>query len=499
MMLEDYGIYSDTGIIYMERLDKNLRHFIEDKVSRIKRVGPDILIEMEHEHLGEVLKEIKDNPELSIGILKSIKMIEDGNRAYVLSELSPAGFDYSIILKIGLDEDRAEEIYRIVLDRFKDHYINAESYARTKGEAEGLYNCILPADMFNVIEGFDINLDIEDDIIKKANVKNSMAKVINKDFFRDLEIGQLVSYMARFDYSAGIFGELALCLGIEDLLQLKVPKRGKYIRILMSELFRITSHLRFLAQLTEILGHDLAWNMIMLEREKLLGIIEEVTGARFIPNYIKIGGVRSNIGSDIIKKIKRALTGFLGKFKRIEKMIRSDFAFAERLSGKGIIKRDMALDYGISGPNLRASSIRYDLRRNLDYADYKNFNFTVPYEREGDCLSRAAVRIGEVYQSVRIIRQVTEGIPAGPVLHGINLSHLDFSLTPFISSVECPHGTFKMFGEIEGNKLRTFSVMGPSRQALVLSEKLLEGSLFEDLEIIIASLDISAGELIELT
>jgi NADH-quinone oxidoreductase subunit D len=497
MMFDDYSIYSDTGVIYLERLERNLRHFIEDKVSRIRRIGPDILIEMEHEYLDAVLQEIKNNPELSIGVLKSIKKIEDGYRAYILSELRSAGFDYSIILKIGLPGDEEEEIYRVVLEKFKNHYINAASYAPSKGDGEGVCNCVLPADMLNVVEGFDIRLSIEDDIIKKAHLENSVAGVVDKDFFRDLDIDQVVSYMARFDYNAGIFAELALCLGIEELLQLKVPKRARYIRILMSELFRIVSHLYFMANITEILGHDLAWNMIMLEREKLLGIIEEVTGARFIPNYVRIGGVRSNIGSDIIKKIRRVVTGFSVSFKKIERMILADFAFAERLSGKGIIKRDMAVDYGISGPNLRASSIRYDLRANLDYTGYRHFNFTVPYGRDGDCLNRTMVRIGEVHQSIRIIKQALEGIPTGPVLHGINLPHLDFNLTPFISSVECPHGTFKIFGEIEGNRLRTFSAMGPSGQSFVLLEMLLEGSLFDDLEIIIASLDISAGELMD--
>ncbi len=498
MMFEDYSIYSDTGVIYLERLERNLRHFIEDSVSGIRRVGSDILVEMEHGCLDAVLQEIKNNAELSIGILKNIKKIEDGHSTYVLSELRSEGFDYSIILKIRLPGDRDEEIYRVILEKFNNYYMNAELYGSSRKYAEGEYNCVLPADMFNMVGGFDIKLRIEEGIIKKANIKNPVAGVINKDFFRDLDVDQVVSYMARFDYNAGIFAELALCLGIEELLQLKVPKRARYIRILMAELFRIVSHLYFLGNLTEILGHDIAWNMIMLERENLLEIIEEVTGARIIPNYARIGGVRSNIGSDVIKKIRRVVEGFSIKFKKIERILMADFAFIERLSGKGIIKRDMVLDYGISGPNLRASSIRYDLRINLDYAGYRNFNFSVPYERDGDCLNRTTVRIEEVFQSIRIIKQAAEGIPAGPVLHGINLSHLDFNPTPFISYVECPHGTFKIFGEIEGNKLRTFSVMGPSMQSFVLLEKILEESLFDDLEIIIASMDISAGELMDI-
>jgi Ni,Fe-hydrogenase III large subunit len=107
------------------------------------------------------------------------------------------------------------------------------------------------------------------------------------------------------------------------------------------------------------------------------------------------------------------------------------------------------------------------------------------------------VRIGEIYQSGRIVKQAAEKIPAGPVIKRINLSHLDFKLAPFTASVECPHGIFKIFGEVEGNGLKSFAVLGPSGPALSLAGSLLEGRSFDDVEVIMASLDISGGELIE--
>jgi NADH-quinone oxidoreductase subunit D len=280
--------------------------------------------------------------------------------------------------------------------------------------------------------------------------------------------------------------------------QLQVPRRAKYIRMLLSELFRITNHLNFLAELVEILGHDIVWNMIMLEREKLLGIIELIIGARVIPNYVRIGGVNSRIGSDIIKKIRRETAAFLKKFRKIERIIIADFAIIERLRGLGVISKDTVRGAGISGPNMRASAIRYDLRKNLDYTGYRNIHFTIPYAKNGDCLDRMMVRFGEVYQSIKIIEQIVEQIPSGPVMKRINLSHLDFSRTPFTASVECPHGIFKIFGEAEGNSLRIFTVMSPSRQSLSLIGTLLEGNSFNDIEVIIASLDISGGEIMSL-
>lgn len=494
----DNKIYSNPHTIYLEKMEKNLRQFLEDKAVRISRLGQDILIELDQENSGAVLTEIKNNPELTVESLKNINIIGDGKKAYLLSELSATDSDYSIILKIGLKEGEIQAGLKTIINQFKDHYRTAEFYGPGKTGGEEIYNYAIPGQILHGSRGFDINLSLEDDIVKAAHIDSSISRVLSRDFYRGLEIEQLVSYMGRFDYNAGIFGELAFCLGIEELLQLQVPRRAKYIRMLLSELFRITNHLNFLAELVEILGHDIVWNMIMLEREKLLGIIELIIGARVIPNYVRIGGVNSRISSDIIKKIRRETVAFLKKFRKIERIIVADFAIIERLRGLGIISKDKVRGSGISGPNMRASAIRYDLRKNLDYTGYRNIHFTVPYAKNGDCLDRMMVRFGEVYQSIKIIDQIVEQIPSGPVIKRINLSHLDFSLTPFTAAVECPHGIFKIFGEAEGNSLRSFTVMGPSRQSLSLIGTLLEGNSFNDIEVIIASLDISGGEIMSL-
>ncbi len=487
-------VYSSPHALYLEKTEKNLRQFLEDKADRISRMGYDILVELDQENSGAVLAEIKNNPELAVENLKSINIIEDGKKVYLLSEFSISSPGYSIILKISMKEGMPQSGPESIINQFKDHYRTAGSCGPGRANGEEMYNYAVPGQIFNGSGGFGVDLSLEDDLIKAAHIDTSISRVVNKDFFRGLEIEQLVSYMGRFDHNAGIFAELAFCLGIEELLQLQIPSRGKYIRMLVSELFRITSHLNFLAGLAEILGHDIVWNMIMIEREKMLGIIEVITGARVIPNYIRIGGVKSEIGPDIIKKVKCDTAVFFKNFRKIERMIKADFTFIDRLRGLGIINKDMAGEYGISGPNLRASAIRYDLRKNLDYTGYQDIHFTVPYTRNGDCLDRVIVRLGEIYQSVRIIQQIIGQMPSGPVIKRINLSHLDFNPTPFTASVECPHGVFKIFGEAEGNSLKTFTVLGPSKQSLSLAGALLEGNSFDDIEIIIASLDINSGE-----
>jgi NADH-quinone oxidoreductase subunit D len=490
----DKNIYSSPRDIYFERLDKDLRQFLEDKAMLISRAGKDILIELDPEKARIVLSELKDNPELSIDVLKNFGVIKNGGKSYLLSELMVADYGHSIILKTEFTSERS---FKDVVDVFREFYGTAENFYPAKAAGEEVYNLNIPGMMLYGCDGFDIDLSVEDDIINTAYIDKRPLKVLSRDFYKDLEIEQLVSYMGRFDCNAGIFGELAFCRGIEELLQLEVPRRAEYLRILVSELFRVTSHLGFLAGLTEILGYDYACNLIMIERENLLGIIEVVTGARVIPNFIRIGGVSSRVGSDIVKRIKRTMAGFVRSFSGIEKMLKRDFALVDRLSGLGIISRETASRSGLSGPNLRASGPRYDLRKDPGHSIYGNIHFTVPYARGGSCLDRVMVRIGEVYQSVRIIKQVAERIPAGPVIKRINLSHLDFNLTPFTSSVECPHGVFKIFGEVEGNSLKSFAVLGPSGPALSIVGSLLEGNSFDDIEVIIASMDISSGELIE--
>jgi NADH-quinone oxidoreductase subunit D len=245
------------------------------------------------------------------------------------------------------------------------------------------------------------------------------------------------------------------------------------------------------------MGYDIAKNLALLEKEKILGTIEIITGARVIPNYIRVGGVRKDIPSDILKKLKRQLPAIYKNIRKIENIIARDFVLIEKSKNIGIISNKLAREFGISGPNLRASGSRYDKRKENDHLNYADFHFTIPYGRKGDCLERINIHFSEIYQSLKIIGQVLSQIPFGPVIKKINLSHLDLGPSALASSVECPHGELKVFGEMEGKNLHTFSVFGPSRSSLSLAGTLLEGSSFEDTELILASLDISGGELME--
>ena len=493
--------YLPPGAIMQDRLEKTLQQFLGNSASRIIKTGQDILMEVDQEVLEPVLTEFISNPEISLTVLKGLS--SGGSSAgskeagSMIADITGKNISFSLFLKVRLREGQTNKNQAAILSLLAQSYRRAGFCLADHGPENkldpgaGTYNQVIGFD------GFDIKLSLEDEIINTVFIDTSPARIIKSDFFYDLDIDQLIAYMGRFDYNAGIFGELVFCQAVEELLQLEIPKRAKYIRMLMSELFRMINHLEYISNISSILDYDIARNLALLEKEKILRTTEIITGARVIPNYMRIGGVKADIGSDILKKLKRQLPLMYKKIKRIENILVRDFVLVERTTNIGTITKQLAAEFGISGPNLRASGSRYDRRKENDHLSYGDLHFTVPYGRKGDCLERISIRFAEIYQSIKIIGQVVSKIPMGPVIKKINLLHLDLNLSAFASSVECPHGEMKIFGELEGKTLQSLAVFGPSKSSLSLAGTLLEGSSFEDIRLIIASLDISGGELME--
>ncbi len=487
--------YSSPGAILQDRLEKTLRQFLENSTSRIVKTGQDILMEVDQKDLEPVLTEFINNPEISLTVLKGLSSgggfggssggsKEAGN---IIADLSGKNISFSLFLKVRLRDEQINKNMAAVANLFAQNY----RYGNKVDPEAGAYNQTVGFD------GFNIDLSLEDEIINTVSIDTSPARIINSDFFSDLDIDQLIAYMGRFDYNAGIFGELVFCQAIEELLQLGIPKRARYIRMLLSELFRMINHLEYISNISSILDYDIARNLALLEKEKILRTTEIITGARVIPNYMRIGGVRADIPSDLLKKLKRQLPSMYKKIKRIENILIRDFVLIERTTNIGTITNQLAAEFGISGPNLRASGSRYDRRKENDHISYGDLHFTIPYGRKGDCLERISIRFAEIYQSLKIIVQVLSKIPMGPIRKGINLSHLDMDPSVFTSSVECPHGEMKIFGELEGKTLNNLAVFGPSKASLSIAGTLLEGSSLEDTRLIIASLDISGGEIMD--
>jgi len=239
---------------------------------------------------------------------------------------------------------------------------------------------------------------------------------------------QITALVNRIDWVSGFANEIAFVTGAERLMGLEVPERAQYIRLILTEMTRISSHLLFLSSYPLELGAATPLMFAIRDRERLIDLIEGVTGGRFHPNFNRLGGVKPVAGGGSTqKKLSQDLpAGFLADTRvaiehvyqvcdEIDGLITGNEIFQERTRGIGVIPAAKAMEYGVSGPNLRASGIRFDLRKVEDYLPYDKFDWQVPAGTEGDCLDRYLVRMEEIRQSASIIEQAIESIPAGPL------------------------------------------------------------------------------------
>jgi NADH:ubiquinone oxidoreductase subunit D len=237
------------------------------------------------------------------------------------------------------------------------------------------------------------------------------------------------------------------------------------------------------------------YNLALLERERTLRLIEFITGSRINPNYIRIGGVKRDINAEQVKAVEETIANLYMKIHRIETLLLDNSIISQKLKNTGPVDKNTALLCGVTGPNLRACGIRYDIRKNRNLMMYKDMSFIIALGRYGDCLERVLLRFREIYQSIKIVDQIINDLPEEHIKKLINLSDIGIPFTEIISSVECPHGVFKVFMEIQDDKILNLIVMSPSKNSIYLAEKILPGTRVEDTELILASLDINSGEI----
>jgi len=493
------GIYSSHKLVFIERVEKNLEFYLKNKIVQSKRLGQEILCIVSKENLQDVLRELRDNPEFNVQILNNISKYQSRGATHVLINMSSVINSFSLLLKIELSGSPGPSLNReyIEIINIVKIYFESAIFYKERPALESKYSDVTMFSPF--IDGFDF-LDIylltNDDTIEKAYIDTNIARVVSEDFYINADIEKLLSYVSRFDYTAGIFPELCFCIALEELMQIKVQKRVQGIRMIVSELFRISNHLHFIANICKIMGNDTVYNLALLERERVFRVIELVTGSRINPNFVRIGGIRKDLNEEKLKNIKESLPTLTLKISRIETMLLDNSIITGRLRNIGITDRNTALEYGVTGPNLRSLGIRYDLRKNRNLMLYKDISFLVPLGKYGDCLDRVEVRFGEIYQSIKIVEQIAYELPQEHIKKLINLSELEFPFSSMISSIECPHGVFKIYLEVNKNTISNMILMGPSRNSLFLAEKILEGNRLEDVEVVLGSLDLSCGEIV---
>jgi NADH:ubiquinone oxidoreductase subunit D len=236
----------------------------------------------------------------------------------------------------------------------------------------------------------------------------------------DAVIVQYPTIASKTDYVAAMTSELAYVSAVERLAKFDVPKRAQYLRVLMAELQRIASHLLWLGTWCMDMGGALGGGATIFlycirEREAVLDLFEAVTGARLLYGFHQVGGTRYDLPAGWTAKCRDTVDLIERRLVEYEAMLEDNAFFEVRAKGVGVISLELAQEMGISGPLLRGSGIAFDLRRAEPYSSYEDFAFDIPVETAGDCYARYRVRMVEFRQSIRIVRQILDGLPAGPI------------------------------------------------------------------------------------
>ncbi len=318
---------------------------------------------------------------------------------------------------------------------------------------------------------------------------------------------QITTIVNRIDWVSGYANEIPFIVAAEKLMELEVPERAQYIRLILTEMARIASHLVFNASYPLELGAATPLFFALRERERVLDLLEGVTGGRFHPNFNRIGGVKPayGSGSQTRKLVQDLPKGFLADTHaamdrvlsvcdELEDLVAGNEIILARTRGIGPIPPEVAASYGVSGPNLRASGVRFDLRKVEDYLPYHRFDFEVPVGANGDCWDRWWVRLEEIRQSARIIQQAIDGIPSGPIQAKVPKVIKVPKGETYVRS-ENPKGEMGYYLVSEGGQgPYRLKIRSASFSNISILPWLLEGVLVPDIIAIMGSLDFVLGD-----
>jgi NADH-quinone oxidoreductase subunit C/D len=323
-----------------------------------------------------------------------------------------------------------------------------------------------------------------------------------------------IPYTDRVDYLSGVMNNFPYVLAVESLAGVAVPERADVIRVLLSELYRLSSHLVFYATLAQDIGMMSPAFWMFTDREHVLDITEAITGARMHANWFRIGGVAQDLPrgwDDMVRDLLRYLPARLDEY---DKTVLGNPIARRRLCGVGVFDRDLAEAWGASGPMLRATGLAWDLRKQRPYGAYDHFEFDIPVGSRGDCYDRAVVHVEEMRESLRIIRQCVDQMPGGPykawdcratpppkdaTMHDIEtlIAHfLSVSWGPVVPAgeaaamIEAPKGLYSYYLTSDGGTVsyRT-RIRTPSFPHIQMVPMLCRGRSIPDVSAILGSVD----------
>ena len=262
-----------------------------------------------------------------------------------------------------------------------------------------------------------LSLELDGEIISKADPEIGYLHRGDEKIAENMTYNQFIPYTDRLDYLAPLANNVAYALAVEKLLGVddKLPERCKFIRVICCELARVSAHLLGLGAFAMDVGALTVFLHTFNEREKIYNLIEALTGARFTTTYTRIGGLSRDLPEGWTEELSKFTKEVSEAIEEADKLLTRNKIFIDRTKGVGVITRDEAIDFGLTGPNLRGSNIEYDLRKAHPYLVYDQLDFDIPYGEVGDCYDRYLIRMEEMRQSVRILDQCIAKLPNGPV------------------------------------------------------------------------------------
>jgi NADH-quinone oxidoreductase subunit D len=259
-------------------------------------------------------------------------------------------------------------------------------------------------------------LELDGEVITKADPDIGYLHRGDEKIAENMTWTQFIPYTDRLDYLAPLANNVAYACAVEKLFAMEIPERARVIRVICCEMARISAHLLGLGAYAMDCGAMTVFLYTFTEREKLYNLIELLTGARFTTSYTRIGGVARDLPPGFVEGLREFLAQFPEKIDEIDNLLSRNKIFVDRNKDVGVISRDDAISWGLTGPNLRGSGVNYDLRRQKPYLGYETYDFEVPLGTVGDAYDRYACRLEEMRQSVRILRQAVDRLPSGPFL-----------------------------------------------------------------------------------
>ncbi len=366
-----------------------------------------------------------------------------------------------------------------------------------------------------------IVLELDGEIITRAIPDIGYLHRGDEKIAENMTYTQFIPYTDRLDYLAPLANNVAYALAVEKLLGIdkQLPPRCQFIRVMCCELARIASHLLGLGSYAMDVGAMTVFLLTFTEREKMYNLCESLTGARFTTNYTRIGGLARDLPPGWVEQCRKFCREVVVNIDETETLLSRNKIFVDRTQGVGVISKEDAIDYGLSGPNLRASGVEHDLRKAQPYLVYDQLQFEVPVGATGDSYDRYVLRIEEMRQSVRILHQCLDKLPGGPVnvpdgkivlppkdrvlTRMEELIHHFINVTQGVNAPpgeiyfghENPKGELGFYINSKGGGTpHRLKIRAPSFANLSILPKLLPGHMVSDVMAILGSLDFVMGE-----